>query len=393
MAFSIEKCIRPNIVSLQPYRCARDDYQSGILLDANENAYGPSLDSSVSDDFAELHRYPDPHQLELKKRIAAFRGLPAPENIFLGVGSDEVIDLLIRITCTPGNDKILITPPTYGMYSVAAKINDVEVVRANLNIADTAPTAEEGRFDVLVESIDEALKANPTVKLVFLCSPGNPTGKAISPETVAQVLELPSLKANNALLIVDEAYIDFAPDGTSAVEILTKLQPPNLVVSQTLSKSFGLAAIRLGMAYSHPAVIHYMNCAKAPYNISLPTATLALKALQPSSIKRMQDVVKTLQQNRKDLIQSLSDLRKNVPAIGRIIGGSDANFIMVEILKDGKPDNVLAEKVYTTLAEQNGVVVRFRGKEAGCTGCLRISIGTVEENKVLLEKLQSVLSR
>jgi histidinol-phosphate aminotransferase len=234
MPFDLKKVIRPNILALQPYRCARDDYSAGILLDANENAYGPSLSEFRAGD---LNRYPDPLHPEIKERIVSLRNIPSIHNVFLGVGSDEVIDLLIRIACVPGKDKILITPPTYGMYSVCAQINDVGVVKVNLNV-------ENGAFQLETDAVNEALKADPSIKITFLCSPGNPTSTCLSHDSIRAVLENPDY---NGLVVVDEAYIDFV-DQTKNPSVSTWISKyPNLVVMHTLSKSFGLAGIRMGL--------------------------------------------------------------------------------------------------------------------------------------------------
>ncbi|KAG8906734.1 histidinol-phosphate transaminase [Tulasnella sp. 403] len=232
--FSIETLIRPNILSLTPYRCARDDYQTGVLLDANENSLGPTTASAVfpSSENMHLNRYPDPSYRHLKERFATFRGLPSEDFVFFGVGSDEVIDLLIRVTCQPSRDKVLITPPTYGMYSVCAQVNDVAVVRVPLDV-------EEHRFQIRLDEIKRVLSEDPLIKLVFVCSPGNPTGTLIPIVAVRALLEFPDFKG---IVVVDEAYIDFAGSGSSAAALVD--QYANLCVLQTLSKSFGLAGIR-----------------------------------------------------------------------------------------------------------------------------------------------------
>ncbi|KIL63548.1 hypothetical protein M378DRAFT_79528 [Amanita muscaria Koide BX008] len=382
MPFDLSRAIRPNILALQPYRCARDDYQSGILLDANEN----SLGSSILDP-NHLHRYPDPSHPQVKSRIAHLRGLPSSEYVFLGVGSDEVIDLLIRICVAPTTEKILITPPTYGMYLVCAQVNDVQAVRVPLQLSsEHGEGGEHGRFSLEVDKVKEAIAADPSIKIVFLCSPGNPTGTLISLDSIKAILDDPNF---HGIVAVDEAYIDFAGQNASAVTLVQ--QYPNLCVMQTLSKSFGLAAIRLGVALAQPPLIQILSNTKAPYNISTPTAQIALKALAPSSVATMQAKAAQLVASRALLLQSLSNLRSL--GVGPSIGGNDANFVVVPILgKDGKPDSDRAFRVYKSLAEEHGIVVRFRGKEPGCAGCLRMTIGTEEENTTLIEKLLKVLS-
>ncbi|ORZ16940.1 histidinol-phosphate aminotransferase [Absidia repens] len=374
MPYSIEKVIRPNILQLQPYRCARDDYDSGILLDANENAYGPSL---ITQREGDLHRYPDPYHVQVKNAFIKLRQLPSVNNIFLGVGSDEVIDLLMRVACVPAQDKILITPPTYGMYSVCAHINDVQVVKTPLIV-------EGGAYQLDTEKVLQDLKANPQVKLVFLCSPGNPTGTCLSHASIRQVLE----SDYEGLVVVDEAYVDFVDKEEGSVAQWVD-RYPNLVVMQTLSKSFGLAGIRLGIAVGHPDLIQVLNNTKAPYNIGTPSAQIAQEALSETGVARMMDYRQRLIQQRGVVIDSLTKL----PGVGRVMGGNDANFVLVEILDNNKvPCNERAEKVYKHMAESMDVVVRFRGKEYGCQGCLRITIGTENENKTMLNKLQESLA-
>ncbi|KAI5821591.1 PLP-dependent transferase [Schizophyllum commune Tattone D] len=245
--FNIENAVRPNILALHPYRCARDDYQEGILLDANENSLGHSIPSAqslpqeIQDTIGlNLHRYPDPSHRAIKERIAALRGLPGPEYVFLGVGSDEVIDLLMRICVAPGKEKILTTPPTYGMYAVCAQVNDVGVVKVPLELSGAnGEGGERGRFSLNVNAIKQAVSADPTIKLIFLCSPGNPTGTSLSLSSIRELLEYEPYKG---VVVVDEAYVDFAGDETSAVNLVREYA--NVCVMQTLSKSFGLAAIR-----------------------------------------------------------------------------------------------------------------------------------------------------
>ncbi|GAA5988079.1 hypothetical protein JCM10908_002054 [Rhodotorula pacifica] len=399
--FSLDKAIRSNILALLPYRCARDDYSEGILLDANENALGHALPKQspqqqqnghtasngavdTSFDDLDLHRYPSPTHYDVKQRLCELRSVPSVDNFFLGVGSDEVIDLLFRITCIPGKDRVLVCPPTYGMYGVCAQINDVEVVKVNLDV-------EGGAFRPKVDEINRTLSeaassANP-IKLTFLCSPGNPTGTLISLDDVRAVLSNPDYQG---LVVVDEAYIDFAGQDKSAVRLLIEEGWSNLVVMQTLSKGFGLAAIRLGIAISSPEIIQVLNNIKAPYNISTPTASLALRALSPTGLSLFRSNIQTLLDNRSYLLQQLP----KVPGIVGILGANDANFVLAQVGgADGKPDNVKAKKAYTHMAESDKVVVRFRGTEYGCEGALRITVGTREECDRVLEKLADVLKQ
>ncbi|KZT28039.1 histidinol-phosphate aminotransferase [Neolentinus lepideus HHB14362 ss-1] len=399
--FFVEQVIRPNILALHPYRCARDDYSEGILLDANENALGHSIEAeselkSVNGEVKstlelDLHRYPSPTHDDIKARIAKLRGVPGPSHVFLGVGSDEIIDLLMRVCVTPGKEKVLITPPTYGMYSVCAQVNDVGVVKVKLELSgDKGEGEEEGRFSLRVNEVKKAIDADQSIKLIFLCSPGNPTGTLISLKSIRLLLEYENFKG---IVVVDEAYIDFAAEGTSAISLVNEFA--NICVLQTLSKSFGLAAIRLGIAIAHPSLIQILMNTKAPYNISTPTAHLAHLALSPASVSAMQTKVSTLISSRQHLISALQSNPLTQLGLGKIIGGSDANFILVPVLNQetGKPDNTRSQKVYKTLAEHEGVVVRYRGGETGCEGCLRITVGTEEENKYLLKKLEETLTR
>ncbi|RXK35252.1 histidinol-phosphate transaminase [Tremella mesenterica] len=392
--FSLEPLIRPNILALQPYRCARDDYDSGILLDANENAIGPSLPFLLFDTSSEpskvngsnnvgltlselesLNRYPSPTHDDLKRRIASFRGVPNEDWVFLGVGSDEVVDLLFRVLCVPGKDRVLVTPPTYGMYKVCAAMNDVGVVSVPL-------ITEGGKFQLDEEKLEEAFIKYPEMKMIFICSPNNPTATLIPIPVIRRIAENKKFKG---VVVVDEAYIDFAPEGSSAVGLVKEFG--NVCVTQTLSKGFGLAGIRLGYLIAPPPLIQILTNTKAPYNVSVPTASLALSALSKEGIALMSSSVQTLNKNRSRLIDSL----KSIKGIGGIIGGNHSNFIMAQIVSDGKADNVKAAKVYKEMAEEKGVVVRFRGNELGCEGCLRITVGTEEECQVAVDRLKELL--
>ncbi|PSR78635.1 hypothetical protein PHLCEN_2v7382 [Hermanssonia centrifuga] len=235
----------------------------------------------------------------------------------------------------------------------------------------------------------QAVDADPSIKLIFLCSPGNPTGTLIPLAAVRALLEYENFKG---IVVVDEAYIDFAEEDASAASFVKEYA--NLCVMQTLSKSFGLAAIRLGIAIAHPALIQILMNTKAPYNISTPTAALALSALSPEAVTCMHHKVSQLVTGREWLLNALSTLR--ALGLGAAIGGNDANFIMVPVLEksgSGKPDNARAHSVYKTLAEEEGVVVRYRGSEPGCTGCLRITVGSKEENEAVVRKLSELLEK
>lgn len=371
------------------------DDGTNILLDANENAYGPSiaLSKAVNDspeinvasiDFLGLHRYPDPHQHNLKQLLCNLRNTKThtqksitPDNLFVGVGSDEAIDALLRCFCVPGKDKILVCPPTYGMYSVSAQVNDVGLVEV--------PLLPAPGFGIDVPAINETLSSEPTIKIIYICSPGNPTGSLIAKEDLKQVLEHPTW---NGVVVLDEAYIDLAPENASMAEYVAEW--PNLVVMQTLSKAFGLAGIRLGAAFTSPPIAKLLNSLKAPYNISSPTSALGTHALSEEGLKIMRS-------NRAKIVEQRERLLKELPkvkGVGRFRGGEDSNFLLVEMLNSaGEPDNKVALAVYEELATNKGVVVRFRGKEYGCLGCLRITVGTRKEVDRFLSEISKVLEQ
>ncbi|RDL35679.1 putative histidinol-phosphate transaminase [Venustampulla echinocandica] len=378
------------------YSDYKDD-GTNILLDANENAYGPCLplngspipqtsssDSSSSIDFLGLHRYPDPHQHDLKQRLCKLRNTHShtsknltPANLFVGVGSDEAIDALLRCFCVPGRDRILVCPPTYGMYSVSAQVNDVGLVKVPLL------PAPEFALDVstIISTLSSPQAAN--IKVIYVCSPGNPTASLLRKEDLQKILEHPSW---NGVVVLDEAYIDFAPEDSSLAEWV--LEWPNLVVMQTLSKAFGLAGIRLGMAFTSEPIASLLNNLKAPYNISSPTSAIATQAVQDAGLAAMEYNRDRIFAQRDRILRELPKIR----GVGRFRGGNESNFLLVEMLDvDGNPDNVTALNVYERLAENRGVVVRFRGKEHGCMGCLRITVGTEEEVSRFLNELKIVI--
>jgi len=264
------------------------------------------------------------------------------------------------------------------MYSVSAQVNDVGLVKV--------PLLPAPDFQLDVDAISRTLSSEDgkTVKLVYLCSPGNPTGSLLSKSSVQQILAHPTW---NGVVVLDEAYIDFAHPDASLAELVT--EHPNLVVCQTLSKAFGMAGIRLGAAFASPPVARLLNALKAPYNVSSPTAVIASYALDPEKgLKVMREKVARIAAQRDRLLEELP----KVPGVGRLRGGKESNFLLYEILdRDGKPDNVTALAVYERLAEEKGVVVRFRGREHGCEGCLRITVGTEEEVTRFLEALRRTL--
>ncbi|MCE7864441.1 MAG: histidinol-phosphate transaminase [Bacteroidetes bacterium CHB5] len=341
--FNLQQLIRKNVLNLKPYSSARDEFkgQASVYLDANENPYDTGL-----------NRYPDPHQLELKKKIASIKKVD-PENILLGNGSDEPIDLLFRAFCEMG-DNVVIPQPTYGMYSVSANINNVTIVDVNLT----------HQFDVDVEP---TLKAcNENTKLIFLCSPNNPSGNLLSYNRIEQILN-----QFNGLVIVDEAYIDFT-DSEGFVPLLKHY--PNLVVLQTLSKAWGLAAIRLGICLAAKEVIEVLSKIKPPYNISLLSQQVALEALSKEDQKN---------EWVKQLVAERTWLKAELAKINRVIEvyPSDANFLLVKIQD--------AANVYQKLVDR-GIIVRDRSRVTQCDNCLRITIGTPTQNQILIRELSAL---
>jgi len=338
----LKKLIRKNILSLQPYSSARDEFEgnAAVWLDANENPFP-----------ATYNRYPDPHQKALKEKISRLKKTPA-DSIFLGNGSDEAIDILIRIFCEPRVHEVLIPQPTYGMYGVSAAIHDVQIIASPL----------DKNFDIDCEDILK--KSTDNTRLLFLCSPNNPTGNLLSKDKVIRLL-----KKFRGIVAVDEAYIDFAND-----EGFLSLLPhyKNLVVLQTFSKALGMAALRLGAAYADPFIIAMMNKTKPPYNINEFTQQRGLQKLKER--KTTAEFVKTIIKERERVAAALDKL----PAVKKIYP-SDANFILVKI------EN--ANDVYRRLAEQ-GVIVRNRSSAKGCKDCLRITIGAESENNKLLKALR-----
>ena len=345
--FNLNNLIRDNIKTLKPYSSARHEFtgKASVFLDANENPYG----SPLPDKF---NRYPDPLQWQLKFQIAGIKGVPA-ENIFIGNGSDEVIDLAFRIFCTPAKDNVIICPPTYGMYEVSGNINDVEIKKINLT----------NDFQLDVEGVMNAIDTN--TKLIFICSPNNPTGNNMRREDVEIIL-------NNfsGIVIIDEAYINYSKQKTFIQELT---EYPNLVVMQTLSKAWGLAALRLGLCYASMDIIDLFNKVKPPYNINDASQLLALEALQNADI--VNEWITASVQQKEIVIKELSAFN-----FVEKIYPSDANFFLMKV-KD-------ASKLYDYLAE-NEIVVRNRSRDPGCENCLRITIGTPEENKQLLYLLKN----
>lgn len=341
---NLEKLLRKNIVSLHPYSSARDEYkgEASVFLDANENPYN-----------APFNRYPDPLQLKLKKLIAETKRL-SYKNIFLGNGSDEAIDLVYRAFCEPRIDNVVAIEPTYGMYKVCADINDVEYRKVLLN--------NEFQF-----SADEIIsKADDKTKVIWFCSPNNPTGNSLHRNEIIKTL-------NNfqGIVVVDEAYIDFSNEKSFTDELSNY---PNLIILQTFSKAWGNAGVRLGLAYATQEIIDVFNKVKYPYNINILTQQHILEVLQNKN--RIEKWVKTLLNERKRLTHNLS----TIPVVQHIYP-TDANFVLVKVLH--------ADKTYQELINK-GVVIRNRNKIALCLGCIRITVGTPEENDILIDELKKL---
>lgn len=338
----IRELLRENIRTLAPYSTARDEYQGelGIYLDANENPYDNNY-----------NRYPDPHQKNLKRKLAEIKGVPV-EKIFIGNGSDEPIDLVFRLFCEPRRHNAVSIAPTYGMYKVAAAINDVQMREVQL----------EPGFTLDAEKLLAATDEN--TRLLFLCSPNNPSGNCFPKKEIEKVI-----RRFNGIVILDEAYIDFAgqPGFLSELD-----EYPNLVILQTLSKAWGMAGLRLGLAFAQPLIVDTLSRVKYPYNINVVTQKIVLEQLRKSPDAQIAEIV-------SERGRVLEGLAKN-PVI-RKIHPTDANFVLVEV---DEP-----RTIYDRLIGA-GIIVRDRSRIKGCEGCLRITIGTPEENDRLLETLKKL---
>ena len=341
MNIDINKLVRQNILNLSPYSSARDEFSGtvGIFLDANENPKGV------------YNRYPDPHQAKLKNVLGKVKSV-VPENIFLGNGSDEVIDLIFRAFANPGKDKVIICPPTYGMYEVSANINDIEIVNIPL-----LPNFQLDR-----QSIFATIEQDLAVKLIFICSPNNPTGNLL--EGIEEIIE-----KFDGIVVVDEAYIDFSPDATKA-HLINRYN--NLIVSQTLSKAWGLAGVRIGIAFAQAAIIALLNKIKPPYNISTLNQQQAI-----SSLLQLDD----FETERAIILAERERLQKELLqlAIVKNIYPTNANFLLVEVGN--------ANSVYSALVSMNVVV---RNRHSVIKNCIRITVGTEEENNILLTELKKI---
>ena len=348
MSFDLQKLVRSHIADLQPYSSARDEFDSDdgdvVYLDANENPF----DNGVN-------RYPDPQQRKLKEVIARGRGVAANQ-LLLGNGSDEVLDLIFRAFCTPNKDNVIVMPPTYGMYKVLANINCVSLDEAPLN----------NDFQLVTKDILNQISSQ--TKAIFLCSPNNPSGNSFRREDILTLLQ-----SFTGLVVVDEAYIDFSTQKSLTAELPSY---PNLIITQTLSKAFGLAGIRLGICMASEEIINILNKIKPPYNINSLTQERAISALEDWDTTQRQ--ITQLIAERKGLFAQL----ENISFVEKVYP-SDANFLLVRV------DD--ANKRYAQLI-QNNIVVRNRSKQVGCENCLRFSVGTPQENQILIETLNRLSS-
>jgi histidinol-phosphate aminotransferase len=343
--FNLEAITRKNIWNLKAYSSARDEFQgkAEVYLDANENPFG------------NLNRYPDPYQRSVKERLSVLKGLPVNQ-VFIGNGSDEVIDLCLRIFCEPGKEKALTFVPTYGMYQVSAAINDIELLEL--------PLTDD--FDIDLELVQPYL-TDASLKVIFLCSPNNPTGNCLSVERIASIA-----KAFRGVVLVDEAYIDFSAQ-TSWTEQLAAY--PNLIISQTFSKAWGMAAARVGVAYASSEIIGLFNKVKPPYNIS---------SLNQQAVLTSLDAVELYERNKAKVLNEREVLLRELPTIGLVkkIYPTETNFILVEMLD--------ADTVYEQLVAR-GIIIRNRSSLIA--NCLRISVGTQQENKQLINALKALSER
>lgn len=344
--FNLDQLTRANIKKLTPYSSARDEFsgEAKVFLDANENSLGSPL-------LKWYNRYPDPHQQLIKQKLSAVKGI-LPEHIFLGNGSDECIDILFRCFCDPGKDNVIICPPTYGMYEVSAHINDIDIRKA--------PLLPDFQLDLV--HLENLIDAN--TKIIWLCSPNNPTGNSLNRTDIEMVLN-----NFNGIVVIDEAYINFARQKSFVQELK---EYPNLVILQTLSKAWGLAGLRLGMAFASQAIIEVMNKVKPPYNINQATQELVLKALE--EVGQVNDMIKLL----VDMREALAEVFVSMPTVETVYP-SDANFILVKIAE--------ARKVYEFLLTK-GIVLRDRSNVQLCDNCLRITVGTEQENTQLVDAMQ-----
>lgn len=338
----LEDIVRPNILNLQPYSSAREEYtgRQGVFLDANENPFG------------ELNRYPDPYQKELKQKVATLKKVDST-NIFVGNGSDEVIDLTYRIFCNPGNDKALTFAPTYGMYEVSAAIHNVALLKITLT----------NDFQIDLEQVKPFLK-DSSLKLIFICSPNNPSGNLMNKTAIEFIL-----KNFKGIVFIDEAYIDFASEA-SLISLIEQYN--NLIVSQTFSKAWGLAAARVGLAFANEKIIALFNKVKPPYNVSQLNQKAVINALnKPQVYQKNRNIILSEKERLKAALMSIKKIKKIFP--------SDANFLLLEV------EN--ADYIYHELITQQ-IIIRNRNKQVD--NCIRVTVGTPEENNKLIMALKNI---
>ncbi len=340
--FDLNKLVRENVKNLTPYSCARDEFKgkTGIFLDANENPFG------------KLNRYPDPYQRDLKAAISKNKGI-SEEKIFLGNGSDEIIDLCFRVFCNPGKDNVLTFTPTYGMYEVSASVNDIKVIKVPLN--------ESFQIDL---KKSKPWLADNNLKLIFICSPNNPTGNCMESSDISYLIS-----NFNGIVVIDEAYIDFT-EKPSFIKLIDRF--PNLIVMQTFSKAFGLAAARVGMAFSNPAILQYFNKLKPPYNISTINQIAALRKL--GKTEEFKSQVLKIKNEKERLYADLKKLK-----ITEKVYPSDANFILVKVKN--------ATLIYNSLIDKHIII---RNRTSVINNCLRITVGTRSENNKLINALKTI---
>jgi histidinol-phosphate aminotransferase len=338
----VDKIVRDNVRRLTPYSCARDEFKgnNGIFMDANENPYG------------KLNRYPDPYQKKLKGVISKFKGI-SEENIFLGNGSDEIIDLCFRVFCNPGKDLAMTFTPTYGMYEVSASVNDITVIKIPLN----------EKFQIDIPKVKQHL-TDKNLKLIFICSPNNPTGNSMKYPDVEYII-----KTFKGIVVIDEAYIDFS-DQPSFIKLIDKYS--NLILLQTFSKAFGLASVRVGMAFMNDAVIQYFNKLKPPYNISTINQSAALKKLHRTDVVSKQ--IEKIKKERERVVKALRKMK-----IVEKIYPADANFVLVKVKN--------STAVYNSLVSKNIII---RNRHSVIENYLRITIGKKSENDCLLKALNTM---
>jgi histidinol-phosphate aminotransferase len=349
--FDVYNLVRENIKKLTPYSSARDEFkgEASVFLDANENSLGSPL-------LKFYNRYPDPLQWKVKQKLSEIKSV-SPQNMFLGNGSDECIDLLYRCFCEPGKDNVIICPPTYGMYEVSANINDVEIRKA--------PLLDD--FQLNLAHIEQLADAH--TRIIWICSPNNPSGNSLNRPDIETVLN-----NFNGLVVIDEAYINFSRQRSFLKELTDY---PNLVVMQTLSKAWGLAGLRLGMMFASEEIISIINKVKPPYNIGQHTQEIVLEALQ--NFEQVNDMIMIL----VDMRPALEEVLNQMPIVEKVYP-SDANFLLVKMKE--------ARKIYEFLLEE-GIVVRDRSKVMLCDDCLRITVGTEAENTALVDALGSYIGQ